>query len=52
MAGFTSFQLKELDKLLNYGGYTPLIANSNNEFEIFFNRLGIDIYKDYDAGSK
>ena len=32
-----SFQLKELDKLLNYGGYTPLIANSNNEFEIFFN---------------
>ena len=48
MAGFTSFQLKELDKLLNYGGYTPLIANSNNEFEIFFNRLGIDIYKDYD----
>lgn len=52
MASFTSFQLKELDKLLNYGGYTPLIANSNNEFEIFFNRLGIDIYKDYYAGSK
>lgn len=52
MASFTSFQLKELDKLLNYGGYTPLIANSNNEFEVFFNRLGIDIYKDYNAGSK
>lgn len=52
MASFTSLQLKELDKLLNYGGYTPLIASSNNEFEIFFNRLGIDIYKDYDAGSK
>ncbi len=52
MASFTSFQLKELDKLLNYGGYTPLIASSNNEFEIFFDRLGIDIYKDYGAGSK
>ena len=52
MASFTSFQLKELDKLLNYNGYTPLIANSNSEFHQFFANLGINVYEDYGAGSK
>jgi len=52
MADFSAFHLKELDKLLNYGGYTPLIANSNSEFQQFFMRLGIDVYEEYNAGSK
>ncbi len=52
MANITPSQLKKLNELLNEGGYTPVIANSNSEFEEFFNILGIDVYKEYDAGSK
>ena len=52
MANFKLFQLNKLDELLNENGYTPLIANSNYEFQKFFENLGIDIYKDYNAGSK
>ncbi|MBQ7141224.1 MAG: protein kinase family protein [Bacilli bacterium] len=52
MANFTQFQLKELDKLLNYNGFTPLIANNNSEFYQFFANFGINIYQDYGSGSK
>lgn len=52
MSNLSAFHLKELNNLLNEGGYTPLIASNNDEFSNFFESFGIDIYKNYDNGSK